>query len=126
MVNQQNGNLVRKGAMTALLGTFIALIVTRLIGFFFQQEKALVDMILLAVGGSLMAILIIGATQRQKDGARRDSSDSEGATFDKVITAVVIGLLLFTSMLSGPYLVVVPIISVALIIIYIIVKIRRK
>lgn len=126
MVNEQNGNLVRKGVMTALFGAFIALMVTRLIGFFFQQEKALVDLVLIAVGCSLTAILVIEATQRQKNRARKDELDSAEATLEKTITAVAIGLLLFTSMLSGPYLILVPIISVALIIIYVIVKIRRR
>jgi len=126
MVNEQNGNLVIKGVMTALFGAFIALMVTRLIGFFFQQEMALVDFILIAVGCSLMAILVIKATQRQKNREQRDVIDSAEATFDKVITAVVIGLLLFTSMISGPYLIVVPIISVALIIVYIVVNMRKR
>lgn len=126
MFDEQNGNLVRKAVVTALFGAFAALLVARFIGHFFQQAEALVDLTLIAIGCPLMAIFVIQATQRQKNRARKDVSDPTEAKLERALTTLAIGLLLFTSMLSGPYLILVPMISIVLIIIYIVVKLRRR
>jgi len=88
----------------------------------FQRVETQVDFALLLAGFAIIVILTIQTTRgRQETRRQRGEPDSADSRLEGIVTVVAIGLLLFTSMLSGPYLILVPMISIALIII----KLRR-
>jgi len=126
MSDKLNGGLVRRALMTALIGMLVAILVARFLGHLFQQVEAQIDFALLAVGFSLIVALIVQTTRvRKKTKIQKGEPESTDSMLEGIVTAVAIGLLFLTSMLSGPYLFLVPVGSITLIIIYLIIKIRR-
>jgi len=110
-----------KVAVTASLGVAVAVILTAFLGMYFGRlEPALSNIMLIAGLIGIVALVAFSALKR--------SRSDEGAAdkgFEAISTAAAIGLLLFTPMLSGAYLIIMPIACVVLLIAFVLMKWRR-
>jgi len=111
-----------KITMSVLVGVSAASLVAGFLGQFFQQTEVKANSVLLLGIFASMIVLTIQIIRK----TRKFSTRKEGlGSSDNLFEGIAIGLLLFTSMLSGSYLLLVPMASIALIIIYVIIRLRR-
>jgi len=122
MSDKRNGDLVTRIILSILVGISAASLVAGFLGRFVQQTGVRADLVLLIGISALAMALVIQAVQKRKRiSAQKGGLEPSGNLFD----GIVIGLLLFTSLLSGPYLILVPVASIVLIMIYILIRMRR-
>lgn len=122
MSNKMNGYLMTKIILSVLIGISAASLVAGFLGRFLQQTGVKADFVLLIGICALMVVLIIQTIRKTK----RFSAQKGGMDFsDNILEGIAIVLLLFTSLLSGQYLLLVPVVSISLIVIYVIIRIRR-
>jgi len=113
---------VVKIAATGAIGALVAVLVTALLGRSFGQIDPSVGATLAVLGFAGIAIMVLYSARRSVK-AGKSTSD---ATLEGIFTIVAIGLLFATSMLSGPYLLLVPVVAVVLVVAYTVVLYRRK
>lgn len=127
MPNEMNGTVIRKTITTFIIGMLVAILVAFFLSRLFQPIEAQTEYLLLGVGVVLIVILIF---QTIRSGRRMPEQAGEITSGDKllegIMTSAAILLLLFTSLLSGPYLLLVPVAAIALTVIYILLKRRRE
>jgi len=126
MLNEMNGTVIRKTITTFIMGMLVAILVAFFLLRLFQPIEAQTEYLLLGAGVILVVILIF---QTIRSGRRMPEQAGERTSGDKlegIMTSAAILLLLFTSLLSGPYLLLVPVAAIALTVIYILLKWRRE
>jgi len=117
---------VRKLITTSIVGMLVAVLVAFFLSRLFQPVYAQTDYLLLGLGVAGVVLLVLqsvlgkGRTTVQAGGLA--SGDKR---LENVMTAAVMVLLLFTSMLSGLSLLLVPVVAVGLIVVYILLKRRQ-
>jgi len=122
MSDKWNGDLVTSIILSILVGISGASLVAGFLGRFVQQIGIRADLLLLIGISALAMVLVIRAVQKRK---RLSAQKGRLEPSDNLFEGIVIGLLLFTSLLSGPYLFLVPVASIVLIMIYILIRMRR-
>lgn len=117
---------VRKLITTSMVGMLVAVLVAFFLSRLFQPVYAQTDYLLLGLGvaGVVLLVLqsVLGKTRIPVQAGVLASGDKR---LENVMTAAVMVLLLFTSMLSGLSLLLVPVVAVGLIVVYILLKRRQ-
>ena len=126
MSGERDGGSVRKAVTTAIMGVLVAVLVALLLSRLFRPVEAQTDYLLLGVGVVGIVLLVLQSVRsrsRMPDRAGELVSGDKG--LEGAMTAAVMVLLLFTSMLSGPSLLLVPVVAIGLVIVYILLKRRQ-
>jgi 4-hydroxybenzoate polyprenyltransferase len=121
-----DGGSVRKAVTTAIMGVLVAVLVAFLLSRFFRPVEAQTDYLLLGVGVVGIVLLVLQSVRsRSRMPDRAGELVSGDKSLEGAMTAAVMVLLLFTSMLSGPSLLLVPVVAIGLVIVYILLKRRQ-
>ena len=123
---EMNEISVRKLITTSIVGMLVAVLVAFFLSRLFQPVYAQTDYLLLglSVAGVVLLVLqsVLGKGRTPVQAGGLASGDKR---LENVMTAAVMVLLLFTSMLSGLSLLLVPVVAVGLIVVYILLKRRQ-
>ena len=117
---------VRRLITTSMVGMLVAVLVAFFLSRLFQPVYAQMDYLLLGLGVAGVVLLVLqSGLGKGRIPVQAGESASGDKLLENVMTAAVMVLLLFTSMLSGLSLLLVPVVAVGLIVVYILLKRRQ-
>lgn len=111
--------------MTALLGALSAVLISAALHRLYSPYEGQLDIYLLVLGGIGIIVLLAYNVFKKLKGAEAEGEPETRSTIDLVMTTVAVILLLFTPMLSGPYLYVVPVICILIVVVFLIFRHRE-
>ena len=117
---------VRRLITTSMVGMLVAVLVAFFLSRLFQPVSAQMDYLLLGLGlAGIVLLVLLSGLGKGRMPVQAGESASGDKLLENVMTAAVMVLLLFTSMLSGLSLLLVPVVAVGLIVVYIVLKRRQ-
>jgi hypothetical protein len=127
MSGEMNEISVRKLITTSIVGMLVAVLVAFFLSRFLRPVYAQTDYLLLGLGVVGVVLLVLQSfLGKGRTPVQAGELASDDKRLENVMTAVVIVLLLFTSMLSGLSLLLVPVVAMGLIVVYILLKRRQE